>query len=112
MKQFSSAVSQHAARYLAIIFFLFHAGNGYAQPLKVGVVGLNHDHAYGLMQQYKKGAVLIVGIAEPDEQLVSRYKQRYQLPDSIFYKTVADMVQHIHPDAVLAYNAIADHMSV
>src|ERR1700733_2640265 len=112
MKKNCSAAMQHSCKYLLILFFLLCTGYGYAQPLRVGVVGLNHDHAYGLMQQYKKGAVLIIGIAEPDEQLVFRYKQRYQLPDSIFYKTVADMVQHIHPDAVLAYNAIADHMSV
>ncbi len=38
---------------IAIDFFLlalFASGNNfYAQPLKVGVVGLHHDHAYGLM---------------------------------------------------------------
>jgi len=83
-----------------------------AQPLKVGVVGLHHDHAYGLMQQYKKGEVMIIGITEPDAQLADRYKKRYQLPDSIFYTTIADMLAHIHPDAVLAYNAIADHITV
>ncbi len=92
--------------------FLFFAGNLHAQLLKVGVAGLNHDHAYGLMNQYKKGEVIILGIAEPDAQLVSRYKKRYQLTDSLFYPTVAAMLQHIKPDAVLAYNAIADHLSV
>lgn len=112
MKNLNSAIFQPAARCLLFLLFLTYTGYVYAQPLKVGVAGLNHDHAYGLMQQYKKGAVLIIGIAEPNEQLVARYKQRYQLPDSIFYKTVADMLQHIHPDAVLAYNAIADHMAV
>ncbi|MEO6316229.1 MAG: Gfo/Idh/MocA family oxidoreductase [Chitinophagaceae bacterium] len=83
-----------------------------AQPLTVGVAGLNHDHAYGLMQQYKNGEVLIAGIAEPNQQLVARYKQRYQLPDSIFYTSVQAMLKHIHPEAVLAYNAVADHLAV
>ena len=83
-----------------------------AQPLRAGVVGLNHDHAYGLMEQYKKGEVIILGIAEPDKQLAQRYKERYKLPDSIFYKTTEDMLAHIKPDVVLAYNAIADHLSV
>lgn len=84
----------------------------HAQLLKVGVAGLNHDHAYGLMSQYKNGEVSIIGIAEPDAQLAQRYKERYQLPDSIFYKTVPEMLAHIKPDAVLAYNAIADHLAV
>jgi len=84
----------------------------YGQPLKVAVAGLNHDHAYGLMNQYKNGEVIIIGIAEPDEQLAKRYRERFQLPDSIFYKSISEMLEHVKPDAVLAYNAIADHLSV
>lgn len=84
----------------------------YGQPLKVGVAGLNHDHAYGLMNQYKNGEVEIIGIAEPNNELVQRYKERYKLPDSIFYTSVSEMLKHIKPDAVLAYNAIADHLAV
>src|SRR4051812_16633406 len=94
----------------AILLFFVSALQ--AQLLRVGVAGLNHDHAYGLMSQYKNGEVLIIGIAEPDAQLAKRYKERYQLPDSIFYKTVPEMLAHIKPDAVLAYNAIADHLAV
>src|ERR1044072_4038961 len=86
--------------------------NIFAQPLKVGIAGLNHDHAYGVMQQRKNGEVIIIGIAEPDKQLAERYKKRWQLPDSIFYASVTEMLQHIQPDAVLAYNAIADHLAV
>ena len=55
------------------------------QPLRVGVAGLNHDHVYGLMENYKKGRVIILGIAESDQQLINRYKKKYQLPDSLFY---------------------------
>lgn len=99
-------------RNLVLIFLSLIVSLASAQPLKVGVAGLNHDHAYGLMNQYKKGEVIIVGIAEPDEQLANRYKEKYQLPDSIFYKNIAAMLAHVKPDAVLAYNAIADHLSV
>ena len=84
----------------------------HAQPLKVGVAGLSHDHVNGLLNQYKNGEVIIIGIAESDQQLVKRYQQKWNLPDSIFYTSVDQMLQHTHPDAVLAYNAIADHLSV
>jgi predicted dehydrogenase len=83
-----------------------------AQPLKVGVAGLSHDHVNGLLNQHKSGEVIIIGIAESDQQLVKRYQQKWNLPDSIFYTSVDQMLQHIHPAAVLAYNAIADHLSV
>ncbi len=82
------------------------------QPLRVGVAGLNHDHVRGLMDNYKKGRVILLGIAEPDTQLAEKYKHAYLLPDSIFFPSVAAMLEHIHPDVVLAYNAIIDHLSV
>jgi len=82
------------------------------QVLKVGVAGLNHDHVYGLMEQYKKGRVIIEGIAEADTALVSKWKKRYSLADNLFYPSVAVMLEHIHPDAVLAYNPIVEHLSV
>ena len=80
--------------------------------LKVGVAGLSHDHVNGLMQQYKRGEVIIAGIAEADEQLTSRYKKTFQLPDSLFFKSLADLLEHIKPDVVLAYNAISEHLNV
>jgi predicted dehydrogenase len=83
-----------------------------AQPLRVGVAGLNHDHVYGLMESYKKGKVVILGIAESDTQLVRKYKVRYNLPDSLFYGNVTTMLEHIKPDAVLAYNPISEHLAV
>jgi predicted dehydrogenase len=92
--------------------FLFYT-NAYAQPLlKVGVAGLNHDHVNNIMHQYKSGEVIIIGIAESDMLLVKKYKDRFGLPDSLFYKDLSQMLQHVKPDAVLAYNAIADHISV
>jgi predicted dehydrogenase len=84
----------------------------FSQPLKVGVAGLSHDHAYGLMRQYKDGKVLLLGIAEADTALAARYKKRFQLPDSIFYPTLQAMLQKIKPDAVLAYNPINEHIDV
>jgi predicted dehydrogenase len=93
-------------------FLLLLSFTAHLQPLKVGVAGLNHDHVNGLMNQYKRGEVIIIGIAEEDEQLVQRIQKRFQLPDSIFYKNMTVMLQHIKPDAVLAYNAIADHLAV
>jgi len=44
--------------------------------------------------------------------LINRIKKTWQLPDSIFYTNVDEMLKHIKPDAVLAYNAISDHLGV
>ena len=112
MKSFTGCIKLCSKTTIIITCLLFFSHTVFAQLLKVGVAGLNHDHAYGLMQQYKNGEVILSGIAEPDEELVQRYKKLYQLPDSLFYKSVDEMLSHIKPDAVLAYNAIADHLAV
>ncbi len=80
--------------------------------LRVGVAGLTHDHVHNIMHQFKSGEVIIAGIAESDPQLIARYKKSYQLPDSLFYNSLPDLISHTHPDAVLAYNAISEHLGV
>jgi predicted dehydrogenase len=103
-------------RTIALFFLLLAATSSPAQKiLRVGVAGLTHDHVHNIMNQFKRGEVIIAGIAEPDQQLVQRYKQRYQLSDSfdsLFYPTLAALLAHVHPDAVLAYNAISEHLGV
>lgn len=101
-----------ACKTLLVGFFLFLINTINAQLLRVGVAGLNHDHVLGILNQNKNNEVIIIGIAEADKQLVQKYKTRYNLPDSIFYPSIDEMLKHIKPDAVLAYNAIADHISV
>lgn len=95
-----------------IAFTLFTQTAVHAQLLKVGVAGLNHDHVNNIMNQNKNGEVIIIGIAEPDAQLAQKYKKRFNLPDSIFFTSLDAMLAHIKPDAVLGYNAIADHIGI
>jgi len=112
MKHLACHTTQSGKAGILSAILLLLATSAYLQPLRVGVAGLNHDHVFEIMDQNKKGEAIIIGIAESDEQLVQRFKKRFQLADSLFYKTVPEMLEHIKPDAVLAYNAIADHLSV
>ena len=80
--------------------------------LRVGVAGLTHDHVHNIMHQYRRGEVIIAGIAESDKQLIARYKKSYQLPDSLFYNDLPSLLAHTNCDAVLAYNAISEHLGV
>lgn len=82
------------------------------ERLRVAVAGLSHDHVHTLLHAYQQQAVEILGIAEADAQLADRYRKNYELPDSLFFKTVDDMLQVVHPDVVLAYNAISEHVRV
>jgi predicted dehydrogenase len=82
------------------------------KPLRVGVVGLSHDHVHQVMHQHQKGQVVIIGIAEANASLIERYKKTYHLPDSLFYNSLNAMLAKIHPDAVMGYNPIAEHIQV
>ena len=83
-----------------------------AQQLKVVVAGLNHDHVYLIMNSYEKGEVNLIGIAETDATLISRFKARYKLPDSLFNGNLRVLLEKRKPDVVLAYNAISEHLQV
>jgi len=112
MKKFSFFEILHIKFPALAVFFVFFGGNSFSQPLRVGIAGLTHDHVHGILQHYKKGEVQIIGIAEADQQLAQRYKKNYNLPDSIFYPSLQAMLDRVKPEAVLAFNAIAEHRSV
>jgi predicted dehydrogenase len=96
-----------------IFCFLFNSIVAHAQQkLNVAIAGLNHDHVYLIMNSYQKAEVNIIGIAENNAALVTKFKTRYKIPDSIFYQNLNDLLKKKKPDVVLAYNAISDHLAV
>ena len=81
-----------------------------AGPLKVAIVGLEHGHVAGFLSQIPKHSeVKLVGVADADTPLCQRYAKQFSLPESLFYKTEANMIERTRPDAVLVYTSIAEH---
>ena len=79
-------------------------------PLKVAIVGLEHGHVSGFLAQLPKHSdVKLVGIADADSNLCAKYGKQFSLPESLFYKAEANMIERAHPDAVLVYTSIAEH---
>lgn len=100
---------------IGIVFLLLTciSANIFAQsPIRVVVAGLTHNHIHGILNQYNKGIVDIVGIAEPDKQLQKKYSELYHLPDYLFYTDLKTLLLQKKPDAVLGYNAIAKHVDI
>ncbi len=82
------------------------------QPIRVVVAGLTHNHIHGILNQYNKGVVNIVGIAEPDKKLHEKYRLLYHLPDSLFFTDLKKLILQKKPDAVLGYNAVGKHIEI
>ncbi|RYE36177.1 MAG: Gfo/Idh/MocA family oxidoreductase [Sphingobacteriaceae bacterium] len=100
-------------KYLLLTVMLFLSGIISAQkPLKVIVAGLNHDHVHGILSQYNKGSVEIIGVAEPNKQLQQKHARLYHLPENLFFSDLKSAISHQKPDAVLGYNEVGKHVEI
>ena len=76
----------------------------------MAIVGLEHGHVEGFLAQLPKHSdVQLVGIADADTALWQKYGKKYSLPDSLFFKSEANMIERSRPQAVLVYTSIAEH---
>jgi predicted dehydrogenase len=82
------------------------------KPLRVGVVGLVHDHVHGILGRENKGDIEIVGIAEPNHDLAVQLSKQHGYDMKLVYPTMEEMIEKTKPDAVLAFNTIYDHLKV
>ena len=81
-----------------------------APPLKVAIVGLEHGHVEGFLAQLPKHPdVQLVGIADADSALMAKYQEKYSLPETLFFKSMANMIEVRRPQAVLVYTPISEH---
>jgi predicted dehydrogenase len=82
-------------------------------PLRVAIAGLVHGHAEGFFQNSAhRQDIKIVGIAEPDQQLASKYATQFGLDRKLLFTDLDEMLQKTHPQAVLAYTNTYDHRRV
>ena len=90
-------------------------------PLRVGIVGLAHSHVGGFLNggalvpaggALHRSDIQIVGIAEPDRQLFEKYRTREHFAPSLYFSSLAQLIAHTHPQAVLVFTNTFDHTRV
>jgi predicted dehydrogenase len=98
---------------LAPSVFAQNAAAATHPPLKVAIVGLVHGHVHGFLEQWRHSLdIEIVGVVEPDPQLLAQAGARYGFDKSILFPDLEKMIGKAHPQAVLAYTNTFDHRSV
>jgi glucose-fructose oxidoreductase len=86
------------------------AAQGQSHDLRVAIVGLEHGHVEGFLGALPSHHdVELMGIAEADSSLIDKYRQKYHLDPTLFYKSEANMIERVKPDAVLVYTSISEH---
>jgi len=88
---------------------------GFAQPapVRVAIVGLEHGHVAGFLQQFpSQHDAELVGIVDPDPALRTKYQQQFHLEPGLFYASIDELFAHTQPQALLVYTSIAQHRRV
>lgn len=100
-------------KHLCCIILLLAAMNSYGQKkLRLGVAGLTHGHVVWILDRADDGDLDVVGIAEPDKALAERYFAKYKIPMSLWYASVAEMLDKAKPEAVTTFTNTYDHLEV
>jgi predicted dehydrogenase len=83
------------------------------KPLRLAIAGLVHGHVGGFLNNAKKRTdVEIVGVFEPDTDVLHRYAQRFGFADNILFTDLAKMLDQTKPDAVSSFTDTFDHPMV
>jgi predicted dehydrogenase len=83
-----------------------------SQPIRIGVIGLSHDHVNWIFRQKNADNIEIVGIAESDRQLAERYASRYGFSMDIVYPGIEALIEAKKPEGVTAFGSIYEHLEV
>ena len=99
---------------LFCILYIFVRQSVFAQSsttVRIGIDGLTHDHISGLLDNFnKRPDIKIVGIVEKNKELVKRLADRYGFDISIVYDDLEKMIDETHPQGVVAFNSIYEHL--
>ncbi len=100
---------------LGIVFTATFIANGEDEkpPVRIAVVGLNHDHAYGFFPRLRdRVEVELVGVVETNRALIEIYSQRFNLSSNLFFGSLDDLFAHTKVQAVATFTSTFEHRAV
>ena len=81
-------------------------------PLRLAVAGVTHGHLGEVVSRMRRGDFVIVGVAEPRDEYRNNNGLTGRLDPSLFYADLGQMLDETHPEVVVAYGSIYDHLAV
>ncbi|SDC54546.1 Predicted dehydrogenase [Algoriphagus faecimaris] len=83
-----------------------------AKKLKLAVAGLTHGHVGWVLSAIDRGDFELVGIAEPDRDLASKYAIQYGFSMDLIFADLDNMLEETEPEAVAAFGNTFDHLRI
>jgi len=89
------------------------AGETNQPPVRLAIVGLVHTHVKGFLPgALASPEVQVVGIVEPDQQLVMQAAQLYHLNTNLFCRSLEELLAKTNVQAVATFTSTFDHRKV
>jgi predicted dehydrogenase len=97
---------------LFLLLFCLISSLSFAQtkPVRMGIVGMTHDHVNQILSKPTREGIEIVGFAEPNKALAMKLLAKFKLPESLWYATLDEMLAKAKPEAVCDFRSIIEHL--
>ena len=82
------------------------------KPIRLAIAGLTHGHSAFILGRKAKNDFVIVGIYEPNREMVLRYAKTYNFDPKLIHENLNNMLDSVRPEAVVAFGSINEHKSV
>ena len=106
-----AAITQFCFLFICCTNFEVNAQSVNNGPVRLAVAGATHGHVSWILSR-KKADVQLVGVYEPNKELVQRYVMQYGLNTNLFYTDLGKMLDELKPEVVAAFGSIYEHMAV
>ncbi len=86
---------------------------GQDAPLRVAVAGLSHGHVNGFLTVAKRHpGIDLVGVAEPDAAVRSRYAERHGLTAGQLFDDLGTVLARTEPQLVAGFGPTSEHLAI
>lgn len=98
---------------LLLITLPIYASGQDKTPVRIGIDGLTHGHVHWILSHFNKkdSPLIIVGIAESNQELIDKLAKDYGFDRNIVFSNVTEMINQTKPQGVVAFNSIYEHLS-
>ncbi|UCS95286.1 Gfo/Idh/MocA family oxidoreductase [Echinicola marina] len=93
-----------------ILMNFFPQGIMAQEKTQFAMVGLSHGHSPWFFEWGKQEGMELVGVYEPDAALANRFKERYDLDESLIYDDLDKMLEEKKPEGILVFGPIFYHL--
>ncbi len=82
------------------------------QPVRLAIAGITHGHSDWIYNRKLKGDIEVAGIYETNTDRIREFRERYRLPEALFYTDLKQMLDQVKPDGVMAFGPVNEHVEV